>query len=90
VTTCDNDDFDTDGTVLYGPGGLPGDLGSDPAINVIGDPAQHAQSGDRTLAASANEVLCFQVELPSSTGDAYQNATTTATFTFYAEQTANN
>jgi hypothetical protein len=90
VTTCTNAGFDTDGTVIYGPGGLPGDLGSDPAINVIGDPAQHAQGGERTLAASANEVLCFHVELPSGTGNAYQNATTTATFTFYAEQTANN
>jgi len=86
VTTCDNDGFDTDGTVRYGPA----DLGSDPAINVIGDPTQGFQAGDRTLAASANEVLCFQVSLPSGTGDAYQDATTTATFTFKAEQTTNN
>jgi hypothetical protein len=86
VTTCDNDGFDTDGTVRYGPA----DLGSDPAINVIGDPTQGFQAGDRTLAASANEVLCFQVSLPSGTGDAYQDATTTATFTFKAEQTKNN
>jgi len=30
------------------------------------------------------------VSLPLSTGDAFQNASTTATFTFDAEQTANN
>jgi hypothetical protein len=86
VTTCSTGGFGTDGTVLYGPG----DLGSVAGINVIGDPAQGAQTGDRTLAASASEVLCIQVSLPSSTGNAYQDATTTATLTFNAEQVANN
>ena len=86
VTTCTTGGFDTDGTVLYGPD----DLGSDPASNVIGDPSQGADTGDRTLAASGSEVLCFQVELPLSTGAAYQNATTTATFAFEAEQTSSN
>ena len=86
VTTCTNGGFDTDGTLLYGAA----DLGGDPAIDVIGDPTQGADSGDRTLAASGSEVLCFQVALPSSTGSAYQNATTTATFNFEAEQTSSN
>jgi hypothetical protein len=86
VTTCTNAEFDTDGTLLYGAA----NLGSDPAINVIGDPTQGDDSGDRTLAASASEVLCFQVELPQGTGDAFQDATTTATFEFEAEQTADN
>lgn len=86
VTTCTNAEFDTDGTLLYGADVL----GSDPAINVIGDPTQGDDSGDRTLAASASEVLCFQVELPQGTGDAFQDATTTATFEFEAEQTADN
>ena len=86
VTTCTNAGFDTDGTLLYGPG----DLGSDPAINVIGNPAQGPDTGDRTLAASGSEVLCFHVELPSDTGNAYQDATTTDTFTIESEQTDNN
>jgi len=86
VTTCTNAGFGTDGTVIYGAA----DLGSTAGINVIGDPAQGAQAGDRTLAASGNEVLCFNVSLPSSTGDAYQGLTTTATFNFQAEQTKNN
>jgi spore coat-associated protein N len=86
VTTCTNAEFDTDGTLLYGPD----DLGDDPAIDVIGDPTQGDDSGDRTLAASGSEVLCFQVELPQGTGDAFQDATTTATFAFEAEQTVGN
>jgi len=72
---------------LYGPA----DLGSTgDGIHVIGDPAQGDDTGDRPLAASANEVLCFQVELPSSTGGGFQGLNTTATFAFAAEQTANN
>jgi len=86
VTTCTNAGFDTDGTVIYGPG----DLGSTAGTNVIGDPTQGADTGDRTLNASANEVLCFNVELPSSTGNTYQGLTTTATLNFQAEQTSSN
>jgi len=86
VTTCDDTGFGVDGTTIYGPG----DLGSTAGINVIGNPAQGPDTGDRTLTASANEVLCFQVSLPSDTGDTYQNVTTTATFSFDAEQTLNN
>jgi hypothetical protein len=58
--------------------------------NVIGDPTQGSQTGDRTLAAAGNEVLCFTVALPTTAGDTYQAASTTTTFTFTAEQTANN
>jgi len=56
----------------------------------FGDPAQGAQAGDRTLAGAASEALCFAWSLPSTTGNAFQGAATTATFTFAAEQTANN
>ena len=86
VTTCTNAEFDTDGAVIYGPA----DLGSIAGIDVIGDPAQGDQGGERTLAASANEDLCFNVELPSATNDTFQGLTTTATFTFEAEQTSSN
>jgi len=58
--------------------------------NLIGDPTQGSQAGDRTLSASASEVLCFYVSLPTSAGNTLQGATTTTTFTFDAEQTANN
>lgn len=56
----------------------------------FGSATAGAQAGDRNLSAAANETLCFRVTLPSATGNAYQSATTTTTFTFDAEQTANN
>ena len=56
----------------------------------FGNPAVGADTGDRVLAAAANETLCFRVSLPFATGNAYQSATTTTTFTFDAEQTSSN
>jgi hypothetical protein len=56
----------------------------------IGNAAQGAQAGDRTLAGGASEVLCFRVTLPLSTNGTFQAATSLATFTFAAEQSANN
>jgi len=79
-TPCDN----FDGTQLY-----TGDLDST-AGALVGSNAQGSQADDRTLAASTNETLCFRVDLALSTGNAFQDATTTATFTFDAEQTTNN
>ena len=56
----------------------------------FGNPAAGAHAGDRVLNGGVNETLCFRVTLPSGTGNAYQSATTTTTFTFDAEQTASN
>jgi len=70
-----------DGAVLY-TGAL--------SAAAFGDPAQGAQAGDRVLAAGADEVLCFRIALPIGSGNAFQDAATSATFTFSAEQTANN
>jgi len=89
VTTCTNAGFDVDGTRIYGLLG-PDDLGSDTGINVIGDPAQGDDTGDRTLDAGTNETLCFNVALPSSTDGSYEGLSTTATMAFQAEQTLNN
>ena len=86
VTTCTNAGFGVDGTILY----PAADLGSVAGTAIFGSPAQGSQAGDRTVVAAASEVLCFQVELPLSTGNAYESLTTTATFTFDAEQTKNN
>ncbi len=59
------------------------------ANGAMGDSTPGDDSGDRTLAVSGSEDLCFKVELPSSaTGP--EGASTTATFTFDAEQTKNN
>lgn len=56
----------------------------------FGSAAQGANAGDRVLAAGANEVLCFRVSLPLATGNTFQGASSAVTFTFDAEQTANN
>jgi hypothetical protein len=86
VATCDGTGFSGSGLVLYGPAAL----GSTTGTKLVGDPAQGAQAGDRPLAAGANEVLCLQILLPSSTDNSYLSRTTTATFDFFAEQTAGN
>lgn len=79
-TPCDN--FDGASTLYNGV------LGASTAK--FGNPATGSDSGDRTLNAAANETLCFRITLPAGTGNAYQGATTTTTFTFDGEQTANN
>ena len=79
-TPCDN----FDGTTVLAATAL-GASGA-----AFGNPAAGSQAGDRTLNAAANETLCFRVSLPSGTGNGYQAATTTTTFTFDSEQTASN
>ncbi|HEX9775319.1 MAG TPA: TasA family protein [Actinomycetota bacterium] len=81
VLLCDDSGFGLTGTSLYS-----GSL----TAGAIGDPAQGADTGDRALAASATETLCFQVALPTTASNALQNTTTTATFTFAGEQTLSN
>jgi hypothetical protein len=56
----------------------------------IGNPAQGSDTGDRALAAATNEVLCFRISLPLATGNTLQGISSAVTFTFAAEQTANN
>ena len=56
----------------------------------FGSSAQGANAGDRVLAGGASEVLCFRVSFPLTSNDTYQGTSSTATFTFDAEQTANN
>ena len=70
-----------DGTTLY-TGAL--------SAAAIGSNAAGAQAGDRSLAGAATETLCFRASLPLASGNAFQNAATTTTFTFDSEQTANN
>lgn len=73
-------------TVLYGAA----DLGATTTVSVFGDSTQGSQTGDRVLGAGGSEDLCFEVALPSSTGNTYEDLTTTATLDFVSEQTANN
>ena len=70
-----------DGTVVYSSTLGAAAFGSTTAGN---------QLGDRTLNGGVSEVLCLRASLPSGTTSTYQSAATTTTFTFTAEQTANN
>ena len=70
------------GAPLYGAAAL-GSAG-------FGNAAQGSQAGDRTLAGAATEDLCFAWSMPGTSGNGFQGAATTATFSFSAEQTANN
>jgi predicted ribosomally synthesized peptide with SipW-like signal peptide len=81
VTNCSNSGFGASGSSLYA-----GSLGA----AEFGNPNQGAQAGDRNLAPAGDEVLCFNASLPATTGNAFQDAATTATFTFDAEQVKNN
>jgi spore coat-associated protein N len=80
---CDN--FDGTTTVLATTALHNGTVGIG-----FGSAATGAQAGDRNLNAAASETLCFRVNLPSGTTNAYQSASTVTTFTFDAEQTVNN
>lgn len=78
--------FAATGTVIYGPG----DVGSVATTALVGSNATGFQVGDRTLAPSTSETLCFQVNLPLNSANSFQAKSTTATFLFESEQTANN
>jgi predicted ribosomally synthesized peptide with SipW-like signal peptide len=52
--------------------------------------ATNSLAANRVLAANASETLCVRVVLPSDTGNDMQDASSVTTFTFAAEQTANN
>jgi hypothetical protein len=82
VTDCSNDGFALSGSTRYGPA----DVGSTTGINVVGNPTVGADTGDRTLAANTNEILCMQVSVPFTINASFQGATTTATFDFIGEQ----
>ena len=64
------------------------------AAALIGSSAQGQDAtpggGDRTLAASATEDLCFAVVLPDTATNTVQGLSNTTTFTFDSEQTINN
>jgi predicted ribosomally synthesized peptide with SipW-like signal peptide len=80
LVKCDN----FDGTVLHASGVLGA------STVMFGNPSPTVGTGDRTVDPAATDVLCIRVALPIGTGDTYQGATATTTFTFNAEQTANN
>jgi spore coat-associated protein N len=88
--SCDFPYFNTDGTTTTLTDDTQLFSGALNTAAVMGNSAQGQQSGDRTLAASASEVLCFSAVLPLSSGNTLQTLNNTTTFTFNGEQTANN
>ena len=60
------------------------------AATAIGQTAQGEQAGDRVLQPDESETLCFMFSVPINVNNSMQGATTTADFTFVAEQIANN
>lgn len=82
---------------LVGCGSFDGTLLNSSATEVLGaanvmfgDVSPTVGTGDIIVAAGATHVLCLRVSLPIATGDTTQGAAATTTFTFNAEQTANN
>jgi len=57
---------------------------------LMGSSAQGDDAGDRTLAASATDDLCFAVVLPDTATNSVAGLSNTTTFTFDSEQTVNN
>lgn len=85
VTTPSSSCNDFDGTVIMLPATALFDGSKDAGFG--SDEAGH-QAGDRELDAAATETLCFRLSLPRTTGNAYQGATTTTTFSFKADAAA--
>ena len=88
--SCDFPYHNTDGTTTTLTDDTQLFAGALNTAALIGSNAQGAQAGDRTMAASASEVLCFAVVLPTTAGNSLQGLNNTATFTFDSEQTTNN
>ena len=88
--SCDFPYHNTDGTTTSLTDDTQLFAGTLDTAALVGSNAQGAQAGDRTLNASANEVLCFAVVLPLSAANSLQSLSNTTTFTFDSEQTANN
>lgn len=88
--SCDFPYFNTDGTTTTVTDDTQLFSGALNTAALVGSSTQGSQAGDRTLAASGSEVLCFSAVLPLSAGNTLQTLSNTVTFTFDAEQTANN
>jgi hypothetical protein len=56
----------------------------------FGSATQGADTNDQVINAGATQSLCFEWSFPIGSGNAFQAAATSTTFTFDAEQTANN
>ncbi len=88
--SCDFPYHDNDGTTTTLTDDTQLFAGALNTALLIGDASQGADTGDRTLAASGSEVLCFAVVLPDTATSTVAGLSNTTTFTFDSEQTKNN
>ena len=58
--------------------------------NLIGSTVDGQQLGDRLLASNASEKLCGSLHVPTTLTNDFTDSSVAVSFTFYAEQTANN
>lgn len=86
VTSCTAAGFTATGTSILAAKTLT--VNTETAL--IGSTVAGAQSGDRTLAVGASEVLCFRITEDTSAGNAYMSTTGTLRLTVTGEQTKNN
>ena len=94
ATNADTKGLATQLTMTIKAGACPGSGGNlysgTLGAAALGSNAPGNQAGDRPVAAGGTDVLCFAWAFPLASGNGFQTASTTATFTFDAEQTANN
>jgi hypothetical protein len=83
VSECTSTGFHIDGTSLYGPDRL----GTVDGVAAWGGPGR-GPGASRALPTGGVDVLCLRVALPSSAGNEYQGARTTATIRFDAQPVA--
>jgi hypothetical protein len=80
-----------DASLAWGTGDLATDAsGAGASVALFGSSSAGQQTGDRALAASAAEVLCVRLSLPTSAGNSVADQTSSLSVVLDAEQTANN
>ena len=92
VTLADSTATCTSGTSFSSPLNSAVKPASSSATSIVmfGDSTAGSQSGDQTLAINTTYYYCVNISMPTSMPTAAQGATSDLTFTFNAEQTANN
>ena len=88
--SCDFPYHNNDGTTIAMTDDTELFAGALDTALLMGDATQGNDAGDRTLASSATEDLCFAVVLPDTATNTVNGLSNTTTFTFDSEQTVSN
>ena len=83
-----------DGTLGWGTGDVSTNVKTTSALvttaTLFGSSVTGQQTGDRTIAANANDYFCIRLQLPASADNTVASQSSNLSFAFDAEQTANN